>query len=62
MEPPSTPAFFFAVAVAVVASLLVYRHAERVGSKHATAWGIGTFLFAGIVVPVYVIRHLLRRR
>jgi hypothetical protein len=50
------------VAVAAVASLLVYRHADRVGAKHATAWGIGTFLFAGLVVPVYFIRHWLRRR
>lgn len=62
MQPPSTLAFLFGVAVAAVASLLVYRHAERVGSRHATAWGIGTFLFAGLVVPVYFVRHWLRTR
>lgn len=44
------------------AFLLVYTHAQRHGSKHATAWGIAAFLAAGIVVPVYFVRHLLRRR
>ena len=44
------------------AFLLVYTHAQRHGSKHATAWGIAAFLAAGIVVPVYFARYWLRRR
>ena len=45
------------------AFLLVFMHAQRHGSKHATAWGIAAFLAAGIVVPVYFVRYwLLRRR
>jgi hypothetical protein len=44
------------------AFLLVYTHAQRHGSKHATAWGVAAFLAAGIVVPLYFLRHWLRRR
>ena len=45
------------------AFLLVFTHAHRHGSKHATAWGLAAFLAAGIVVPVYFVRYwLLRRR
>ena len=44
------------------AFLLVFLHAQRHGSKHATAWGIAAFLAAGIVVPVYFVRYWLRRR
>ena len=44
------------------AFLLVFMHAQRHGSKHATAWGIAAFLAAGIVVPVYFVRYWLLRR
>ena len=44
------------------AFLLVFIHAQRHGSKHATAWGVAAFLAAGIVVPVYFVRYWLRRR
>ena len=54
--------FLLAIAVAVGISLLTFRHADRHGSTHATAWGIGAFLLAGVVVPVYAIRFWLRKR
>jgi hypothetical protein len=44
------------------AFLLVFTHAQRHGSKHATLWGVAAFLAAGIVVPVYFVRYWLRRR
>ena len=44
------------------ASLAVFAHADRHGNKHATAWGIATFLAAGIAVPLYFIRYWLRSR
>ena len=44
------------------AFLLVFTHAQRHGSKHATAWGIAAVLAAGVVVPVYFVRYWLRRR
>jgi hypothetical protein len=57
------PAEFVLVwALAGAASIAVFLHAEKHGSRHATAWGIGTFLFLGLVAPIYVIRHRLRRR
>ena len=56
--------FLAVVAIASIASLLVFRHADKRGNRHATAWGIGTFLAAGIVVPLYFLRVWLdgRRR
>jgi hypothetical protein len=57
-----TVTFLIAVALAAVASLAVFGHASKHGSRHATAWGIAVFLFAGVAVPVYFVRHWLRRR
>lgn len=58
-----TPAeFLIAIAIAAGISLLTFRHADKHGSTHPTAWGIGAFLAAGIVVPFYFIRFWLRKR
>jgi Zn-dependent protease len=54
--------FLIAVVVAALLATGVFAHASRHGSRHATAWGVATFLFAGIAVPVYFIRYLLIRR
>jgi hypothetical protein len=62
VERPDTVTFLLAVALAAAVSMAVYAHAERHGSKHPTAWGIAAFLLAGVVVPIYVLRHWLRRR
>ena len=51
----STANIVFAWAVASSVALLVFLHANKRGSKHATAWGIGVFLFLAIVLPVYVV-------
>jgi Zn-dependent protease len=53
--------FLIALTLAALLAMAVFAHASRHGSRHATAWGIATFLLAGIVVPVYFIRYLLRR-
>lgn len=50
----STANIVFAWAVASGTALLVFLHANKRGSKHATAWGIGVFLFLVIVLPVYI--------
>jgi len=42
--------------------MAVFAHAEKRQNKHATAWGVAAFLAAGIVVPVYFIRHWLKTR
>jgi len=43
-------------------SAVVFWHADRHGSKHATAWGICTFLLAAVTVPVYLVHYLSTRR
>lgn len=43
-------------------ALLVFSHAERHGSKRATAWGVAAFLATLVVVPLYFTRHWLRTR
>jgi hypothetical protein len=62
LEDLSFGEFLFVVALAAVASTAVFAHANRHGSKHATAWGVATFLAAGVAVPLYFIRYWLTRR
>jgi hypothetical protein len=62
IEDLSFGEFLFVVAIAAAASMAVFAHASRHGNKHATAWGVGTFLAAAIVVPLYFLRYWLRRR
>ena len=58
---PNPPTFVLAVVIAAAISMSVFRHADRHGNTHATAWGVGAFLAAGVVVPVYFIRYWLSR-
>ena len=58
----SPGAFVFSVVLAAAISMGVVWHASKHGNKHATAWGIATFLFAGIILPVYVIYYLMTSR
>jgi len=53
--------FLVGFTVATVAGIAVFLHADRNGSKHVTLWGIGVFLFMGLMLPVYVV-HVLRTR
>lgn len=57
-----TVTFLVGIAIAAALSTGVFAHADRHGSKHATGWGVATFLAAGIAVPVYFVRYWLRRR
>ena len=54
--------FVLVVLLAAALSMWIYWHASRHGSRHATAWGVVTFLAAGIAVPVYFIHYFLTRR
>ena len=56
------PQFLIAIAIAAGLSIATFAHADRNGSSHATAWGVGAFLLAGIVVPVYIVRVWVRKR
>ncbi len=42
--------------------MAVFAHANKRGNRHATAWGIGAFLLAGVFVPLYFLRFWLRNR
>jgi dolichol kinase len=53
--------FLLVVAIAAGLATLVFRHAHRRGNKHATAWGVFTFLFAALAIPLYVINYWLTR-
>jgi hypothetical protein len=48
--------------VAAGLSMATFAHADRHGSRHATAWGVGAFLLAGVVVPVYFVNYWLGKR
>ena len=56
------PEFLLAITIAAGISMATFAHADRNGSAHATAWGVGAFLAAGLVVPIYIVRIWLRRR
>jgi hypothetical protein len=53
--------FLVAFSIATAAGVGVWFHADRHGSKHASAWAIGVFLFLALMLPVYVI-HVWRGR
>jgi hypothetical protein len=55
MSSLSSANIIVAWAIASGAALLVFLHANKRGSKHATAWGISVFLFLAIALPVYAI-------
>ncbi|MGZ4353047.1 MAG: hypothetical protein ACXVZ4_05845 [Gaiellaceae bacterium] len=63
MHTSVTPAQFVAAwAIAAGVAIAVFLHANRHGSKHATAWGIGVFLFMIIVLPAYVVHTRVGQR
>lgn len=49
--------FALGVALAALFAMGIFHHAHTRGNPHATAWGIGTFLAALVVVPIYFIRY-----
>ena len=54
--------FFLVYTIGTALSIVVFLHADKRGNRHATAWGIATFLFAGVVFPLYFWRHWRSRR
>ncbi len=58
---PNPVTFVIAVVIAAAISMGVFGHASKHGSQHATAWGVGAFLAAGVVVPVYFFRFWIGR-
>jgi Flp pilus assembly protein TadB len=58
----TAPQFLVAWALAGAAAVVVFLHADRRGVGHATAWGIGVFLFLGLFLPLYVIHYRRQKR
>jgi Flp pilus assembly protein TadB len=58
----TAPQFLLAWALAGAAAVVVFLHADRRGVGHATAWGIGVFLFLGLFLPLYVIHYRRQKR
>jgi drug/metabolite transporter (DMT)-like permease len=59
---PSPINFVIAVILAAGLAMLIFRHAERHGNRHATAWGVFTFLAALIAIPLYVLNYWMGKR
>jgi drug/metabolite transporter (DMT)-like permease len=59
---PSPVNFAIAVILAAGLAMLIFRHADRHGNRHATAWGVFTFLAALIAIPLYVLNYWMGKR
>jgi hypothetical protein len=57
----TTPAFLTAWALDATAAILIFLHANRRGSRHATAWGISVFFALAVAVPIYVLHGRLHK-
>jgi hypothetical protein len=57
----TTAEFLIAWAIDTAAAIAVFLHANKRGSRHATAWGIGVFLVLIVVLPAYLV-HVRRHR
>jgi hypothetical protein len=49
--------FLIAVVLAAGLAMLIFRHADKHGSRHANAWGLFTFLAALIAIPLYFLNY-----
>lgn len=58
----SPATFVFALAISTALSLLVFSHASRHGSKHATAWGVVAFVLGAPGALVYYARYWWKAR
>ena len=57
----SNTQFLVAFALAAIIGGAVWIHADRHGSKHATAWAMCVVLFLALALPAYLI-HVNRSR
>jgi hypothetical protein len=57
----TTPTFLIAWTLDTTAAIIIFLHATKRGSRHATAWGIGTFFALAFAVPIYVVHGRLHK-
>jgi membrane protein YdbS with pleckstrin-like domain len=58
----SASSFLIAWAIAAAAAIGVFLHANRHGSRHATAWGAGVFLILIVFLPLYIAHYRMTRK
>jgi hypothetical protein len=57
----TTPTFLLAWALDTTAAMLIFMHANKRGSRHATAWGISVFFALAVALPVYLVHGRLNK-
>ena len=57
----TTPTFLIAWALDTTAAILVFQHANKRGSRRATAWGISVFFALGVALPIYLVHGRVRK-
>ena len=57
----TTSTFLLAWAIDTTAAILIFLHATKRGSRHATAWGVSVFFALAVAVPVYFVHDRLRK-
>jgi len=62
MAHPSNAEFLVAFVFGAVAGALVFLHADRHGSKHATAWACFVFFCPGLALIAYFVHARAARR
>jgi acetyl-CoA carboxylase alpha subunit len=57
----TTPTFPIVWAIATPGAVLIFLHANKRGSRHATAWGVSVFFALGLAVPIYLLHGRLHK-
>jgi hypothetical protein len=57
----TTQTFLLAWAIDTTAALLIFLHANRRGSRHATAWGVSVFFALGLALPIYFVHGRMHK-
>ena len=56
MQAVTTSQLLVGWAIDTAAAIAVFLHANKHGSRHATAWGIGVFLALIVFLPIYLVK------
>lgn len=57
----TTPTFLIAWVLDATAAILVFQHADKRGSRRATAWGISVFFALGVALPIYLVHGRMHK-
>jgi hypothetical protein len=57
----TTSTFLTAWAIDTAAAIFIFMHANKRGSRHATAWGISVFFALAVAVPAYFVHGRLHK-